>query len=224
MIYVYAFCPKPSIPLSLPVGITSAPVQLISVGDLGAIAELDVDVSHIKDDDQQLMTAVLNHDRVLGHLFTQTVLLPLRFGTQFIHQASLQSYLQTHQLTYLQRLDALANKAEYLVKLAPKSVAVPPVDSTVTGRAYFLAKKTRLQAQTQVQLQQTDELHHFLETLHTSHIAYVQSSPQEGEERLHLLLMRDPDRATAQLADWQRQLPSWDLSCSQPLPPYHFAT
>ncbi|NER84166.1 MAG: hypothetical protein F6K42_32440 [Leptolyngbya sp. SIO1D8] len=223
MIYVYAFCPSPSTPLAMPKGIAHPVVQVVSGGQLGAIAEFDLDVSQLKEDDQQLMDAVLSHDHVLGHLFNQTVLLPLRFGTQFKSKEALQNYLQIHQDTYLQRLEMLSNKAEYLVKLAPKSFPLSPINETLKGRAYFLAKKERLQAQTQAQVQQDGELQQFLAHLQTANVEFIQSASHEGEERLHILSMRDPAIAKAQLTHWQKLIPSWQIHCSQPLPPYHFA-
>ena len=91
MIYVYALCPTPGESLSLPQGIAQ-PVQLLVAEGLGAIAEPEVDVAQVREDDAQLMEAVLAHDRVLGQLFAQMPLLPLRFGTQFKDLSSLQTF------------------------------------------------------------------------------------------------------------------------------------
>ncbi|MEM1291107.1 MAG: GvpL/GvpF family gas vesicle protein [Cyanobacteria bacterium P01_H01_bin.162] len=223
MIYVYALCPTPGESLSLPQGIAQ-PVQLLVAEGLGAIAEPEVDVAQVREDDAQLMEAVLAHDRVLGQLFAQMPLLPLRFGTQFKDRSSLQTFLHSHQQTYLQRLQTLQDRAEYLLKLSPQPYAAPAVDETVRGREYFLAKKRRLQEQTAALAQQQGELQSFLTTLTAAHIPFVQSAPQEEEERLHILLSRDALTAQTLLAEWQRQLPTWQLVCSEPLPPYHFAT
>ncbi|MGD1927718.1 MAG: GvpL/GvpF family gas vesicle protein [Leptolyngbyaceae cyanobacterium] len=223
MIYVYALCPTPGESLSLPQGIAQ-PVQLLVAEGLGAIAEPEVDVAQVREDDAQLMEAVLAHDRVLGQLFAQMPLLPLRFGTQFKDLSSLQTFLHSHQQTYLQRLQALQDRAEYLLKLSPQPYVAPEVDETVRGREYFLAKKRRLQEQTTALAQQQEELQSFLNTLTAAHIPFVQSAPQEEEERLHILLSRDAMTAQTWLAEWQRQLPTWQLVCSEPLPPYHFAT
>jgi hypothetical protein len=222
MIYVYAFCPVPDSPLSLPEGIAHPEVQLTAVDKIGAVAEPDVDVSHVREDDAQLMNAVLAHDRVLGHLFDQTVLLPLRFGTQFTSRASLETFLVNHQHTYRQRLDALQDRAEYLLKLTPQLPAVS--DETLKGREYFLAKKQRLQAQATLREQRDVEYQQFLSYLQESNILFVQSAPQDDEMRLHVLLGRDGAIAGERVSAWQVTLPSWQLSCSQPLPPYHFAT
>lgn len=223
MIYVYAFCPSPAEPLSMPEGIAHPAVQLMLEGALGAIAEFDLDIAQLREDDHQLMEAVLSHDRVLGQLFTQTMLLPLRFGTQFTSETSLRTYLQTHQEAHRQRLATLADKAEYLIKLMPKSPELPSLDNTLKGRDYFLAKKRRLQAQTQAQTQQSGEFQQFLAYLQTVDAEVIQSEPNQAEERLYILSSRDPAIATAQFSDWQQRIPSWQLYCSEPLPPYHFA-
>lgn len=223
MLYVYAFCPKPSISLTLPAGITHATVQVITGEKLAAIAEPDIDVAQIKDDDQQLMGAILAHDHVLVQLFDQTALLPLRFGTQFQNTASLETYLRTHQDTHLQTLATLADRAEYLVKLIPHAYSPMPVDEQLKGREYFLAKKKRLQAQTQFQTQQTSELQQFVGHLEAIPIQYLEGSPQEEQVRFHILADRDATALQSHLKTWQQQLPSWEISLSDPLPPYHFA-
>jgi len=224
LIYVYALCPPLPETLPLPAGIAHASVQLVTAGELSAIAEFDLDVSHLKDDDQQLMQAVLVHDHVLTQMFAATVLLPLRFGTQLTDEAALVAYLQEHQVTYQSRLAALANKAEYLVKLTPNPIELPPLDESLKGRDYFLAKKQRLQAQTQAQTQQNDELQRLSDHLQDRDMPFVQSAPQAEEERLHVLAHRDRAIAQAQIAEWQALIPSWQITCSEPLPPYHFAS
>jgi hypothetical protein len=223
MIYVYALCPSPPQPLSLPEGIAHDEVDLVIVGQLGAIAEAEIDIAQVKEDDAKLMDAVLAHDRVLGHMFPQTPLLPLRFGTQFKDEAALESFLESHETTYRDRLNSLQDKAEYLLKLSPKSLEMPEIDPDLKGREYFLEKKRRLQAHTEALHQQGDELQAFLIALEQEKIPYVQSAPQDGEERLHILLTRDADRTQGLIQAWQKGLSTWQVVCSEPLPPYHFA-
>lgn len=223
MIYVYALCPSPPAPLSLPEGIAHAEVDLVVVGQLGAIAEPNVDIAQVKENDAKLMDAVLAHDRVLGQLFDQIPLLPLRFGTHFKDEAALETFLESHEETYCERLDSLQDKAEYLLKLSRRSLYMPEIDSQLKGREYFLEKKRRLQTHSEALTQQENELQAFLAVLEAADIPFVQSTPQEGEERLHILLERDADRTQALMTEWQQQLPTWQLICSEPLPPYHFA-
>ncbi len=224
MLYLYALCPAPTHPLTLPAGMVQETVQLITVGELGAIVEPDVDIAALKDQDDRLMQAVLNHDRTLIALFSQTALLPLRFGTQFAHRTSLEQHLQQQQQTYLQKLSTLMDRAEYLLTLTPQTPEPPPVEASTSGRAYFLAKKQRLQAQAQVQQTQTAELTSFLHHLEEMGVPFVTSPARDGHERLNLLLSRDGEIVQTQVNAWQAShLRHWAVTCSDPLPPYHFA-
>lgn len=223
-IYVYGFCPVPTRgTLELPEGIAS-PTYLTQVGDLGAIAEAGLDIPALKDNDQQLMTAILSHDRVLQEIFDQGSVLPLRFGTQFAHQAALAAYLQHHQTQHLQQLSQLASKAEYLIKLTPQPIGTPSPSETLTGRAYFLDKKRRLQAQTAHQQQQQQQLDALLAHLQQTYGDVVLSPAQEGQQRLHLLGDRQPTFVDSALGQWQAIAPAWEIDCSAPLPPYHFTS
>jgi len=223
MIYLYALCPSLAVSLAPPVGIGDSPVEVLTIEPLGAVIERDVDVAQLKEDDAKLMEAVLAHDRVLGHFFSQTPLLPLRFGTQFKDIDSVKSFLADQGETYRQRLEHLQDKAEYLVKLMPQPLEMPAIADELKGRDYFLAKKQRLQAQTAALNQQAEELQQFFDYLASHQIPCVRSTPQETEERLHVLLSRDADATQAFMLTWQQQLPTWQLVCSEPLPPYHFA-
>lgn len=197
-------------------------MQLLVEGNLGAIAECDLDLSDIREDDVLLMEAVLSHDRILSQVFAQTELLPLRFGTQFTSEASLRTYLQTHQEPHLHRLAALTNKAEYLVKLTPKPLAVVSPSDTPEEHAHLSHQKQH--TPNQALTQQSAEFHQLLAYLQTRNVEVIQSDRHDTEERLYVLSARNPAIAKAQLIDWQRRVPSWQLYGSEPLPPYHFAT
>lgn len=224
MIYLYALCPSLAVSSGFPEGIGTAPVEVLTVGPLGAVIEPDVDIAQIQADDTQLMTAVLAHDRILGHFFTQTPLLPLRFGTQFKDLDSVKTLLSAQGETYRQKLDYLQDKAEYLVKLIPQPLDLPEIATDLRGRDYFLAKKQRLQDHTIALHEQADHLQRFLADLQAANIPLVQNAPQDNEERLHVLLSRDAETTQQLMKTWQEQLPTWQLLCSEPLPPYHFAS
>ncbi|WP_160299492.1 GvpL/GvpF family gas vesicle protein [Leptolyngbya iicbica] len=223
MIYLYALCPNSTETNNLPEGIGTAQVEVLTVGTLGAVIERDVDIAQIQKDDAQLMAAVLAHDRILSHLFTYSPLLPLRFGTQFSNSEAVTTFLKTQGETYRQKLSHLQDRAEYLVKLIPQPLDLPAIASDLKGREYFLAKKQRLQDHTAALNQQADELQTFLTDLATQDIPLVRSAPQDHEERLHVLLSRDTDTTEQVIMTWQEQLPNWQVVCSEPLPPYHFA-
>lgn len=223
MIYLYALCPSLAVSSDLPEGIGASNVEILTVASLGAVIERDIDIAQIQADDTKLMAAVLAHDRVLAHFFDQAPLLPLRFGTQFRDVDSVKTFLASQGAAYRQKLDRLQDKAEYLVKLIPQALEMPAIAPDLKGRDYFLAKKQRLHAQTAALNQQADELQEFLTALAAANIPVVRSAPQDNEERLHVLLSRDAAKTQQFMTTWQQQLPTWQLICSEPLPPYHFA-
>ena len=223
MIYLYALCPSTTVAADLPEGIGTAQVEVLTVGPVGAVIERDVDIAQIQTDDTQLMAAVLAHDRILGHLFTHTPLLPLRFGTQLKDVDSVKAFLAAQGKTYHQKLTHLQDRAEYLVKLIPQPLDLPAIADDLKGRDYFLAKKQRLQDHSAALQQQADDLEDFFAGLTSQDIPLVRSASQDGEERLHVLLSRNVAATQELMNTWQQQLPTWQVICSEPLPPYHFA-
>lgn len=222
-IYIYGFCAVPvGADFELPAGIARQ-TYLIQAGALGAIAETHLDVQALKNNDQQLMTAILSHDRVLQEVFDQVPVLPLRFGTQFNQTSAVEAYLHHHQGQYLQRLAQLADQAEYLLKLKPKLIDPPPLSDALTGRDYFLAKKQRLQAQSAYQQTQQEQLQALMVHLQQRYETVALGSAPAGCQHFYLLAPRQKTVVETAGSRWQAIAPAWDISCSDPLPPYHFA-
>ncbi|HEY9763395.1 MAG TPA: GvpL/GvpF family gas vesicle protein [Trichocoleus sp.] len=223
-LYIYAVCWVPEKGLVLPPGIERDTV-LIEQAGLGAIAEPGLDLAALEADDQRLLTAVLTHDQVICDLFQQTTLLPLRFGIQLTSQVGLEAHLQENQKNYRRKLALLADKAEYQIKLVPAEVALPPLPEGLTGRDYFLAKKSRLQAQSEEQQRQQEELSHLMATLQPIYPNLQTATSDEGILRLYLLLNSSQAKELLLQAElWQRQMPRWQLNLSEALPPYHFVS
>ncbi len=221
--YVYAFLPSSVVPLELPDGIES-PVQLIAEAGLTAVVEEGLNLEHLQQSDNRLMQAVLLHDRVIRELFSQTALLPLRFGTHFVSKEALVSHLQANGRSYLELLHHLADKAEYTLKLTPLD---PPEEEEATsegrGRDYFLAKKRRFQAFQDHKQQQQDELEQIKEAIAQMYPGAVYSAVKDDVERVHLFVPRRLELALLeQLSEWQGRSPHWQVELSEALPPYHF--
>lgn len=221
--YTYAFFRTSDTPIQLHDGIISE-VQIIRTPELSALVEPEFDVEAIQHDDNQLVQAVLTHDRVICDLFWQTTILPLRFGTQFISEEKLLHHLIANQDQYLAKLDQLEGKAEYRLQLAPIEPSEPEDrDRDLKGRAYFLAKKQRYQDQQDQQTQQQQELETVLSAIAQDYPDYIRREPSQGIEKLYLLVDRQLEMALyQQLYDWQAQCPSWELDLGEALPPYHF--
>lgn len=220
-VYVYGIVALPlqTIP---PLGF-QAEVTLVEVGPIAAVVEPDLDVAAMQADDQQLLTAVLSHDRVICELFQSQSILPMRFGTQLASATKLRQHLTAKGATYTQKLTYLAERAEYQLKLVPQPVPLPPLAEGLKGREYFLAKKQRLQQQSQQQQQQQQDLARLLAQIDTAYPQRVQCPPGEDEQKIYLLLATDEAAQLQQYtADWLARSPGWQLSWSEALPPYHF--
>ena len=215
-IYLYSICPRPQQPLTLPLGLAE-PTQLIAVDNIAAVVETGVDL-----DEPRLLNAVLSHDRVICELFQTTPLLPLRFGTQITSLNHLKAHLATQGADYAAKLEALAPKAEYQLKLIAQTVELPPVAAGLTGRDYFLAKKQRLEDQTTSQEQQQAELAQVLDHIYSAYSDCLEAESPAGEARVYILVDRGDEALVQHLEEWRSQAPHWNLMLSDPLPPYHF--
>lgn len=220
-IYLYSICPRPSQPLVLPLGLAE-PTQLIAVDDVAAVVETGVDLAALQTDEPRLLNAVLSHDRVICELFQHTPLLPLRFGTQIASVEHLREHLSNQGADYTAKLNILAPKVEYQVKLVAAEVAAPPLAEGLTGREYFLAKKQRLQDQTAAQEQQQAELAQLLDQLLSAYGDSIESEAPAGEARIYVLVDRDDQTLPQWIEEMRSQAPHWTLLLSEPLPPYHF--
>jgi Gas vesicle synthesis protein GvpL/GvpF len=221
--YTYAFINWPVISLSLPLGIEND-LEIVHSGAIGAIVEPGIAFDHLQIDDELLLRAALEHDRVICELFTKTTLLPLRFGTRFLSKEGLVAHLEEHADTYLEKLRNLKDKAEHTLKLIP--IELPPglpLPET-TGREYFLAKKKRLEEQQAHQELQVSDLETLL--LNVADLAddLKVAEPQEsGIQRIHFLAERKLlSSLDGHLQGWQVDCTTWTIELERNLPPYHF--
>ncbi|NEQ96261.1 MAG: gas vesicle protein [Cyanothece sp. SIO2G6] len=223
--YAYAFLKVPDPSAKLPMGIESAST-LVVCNQIAALVEPDLAVDDLRESDERLVRAVVDHDRVIQELFTITTVLPLRFGTVFLSEQHLMEHLHDRQAHYSAQLERLEGKAEYLVKLQPLPFPQDnPESETQTGRKYFLAKKQRYQAQTQYKQQQQQELDDYVERLRQQGLEVLQGEGDDEVERLYILGDRPQSADTMQpLPDQVEQYTTWQIAVGDPLPPYHFVS
>ena len=220
-IYLYSICPRPLQPLTLPLGLAEA-TKLIAVNDIAAVVETGVDLEALQTDEPRLLNAVLSHDRVICELFQHTPLLPLRFGTQIASVDHLKAHLTSQGADYAAKLDALAPKVEYQLKLAAQTVELSPLAEGLAGRAYFLAKKQRIHDQTTAQENQQQALVSLLNRIRSVYGDCLESEGPDGEIRIYILVDRDDARLHRRVEEWRSQTTHWAITLSEPLPPYHF--
>jgi Gas vesicle synthesis protein GvpL/GvpF len=220
--YTYAFFKTPAIPLNVLPGIEGE-VQVVNRGSLSALVEPDLDLEAVQKDDNQLVQAVLTHDRMICELFWQTTILPLRFGTFFISLDSLLDHLESNQATYLAKLSQLEGKAEYRLTLTPLEVSEVPIPSDLKGKQYFLAKKQQYETQQALQNQQTAELQDLMAAIAQCYPDRILTEAKGGVEKLYLLADRQQEATLYdRLQNWQNQSSQWELMLGEALPPYHF--
>jgi hypothetical protein len=222
--YVYALLRSSTVPTSLPDGITSA-LQIVGDEQLAAVVEPNLSLETLQQDDQRLVQAVLRHDHVIQMLFSQTTVLPLRFGTCFFSQESLVAHLNTQQQQYLEKLVWLEGKAEYTLKCIPHVLPDLPIPAAAKGKDYFLAKKQQYQAQLEWQSNQKEEMKELIGAIAKIYPAYLLENSTSDLEKIHFL--GDLNNATMldqALERWHANCPHWDLELSEALPPYHFVS
>lgn len=200
------------------------PLEGIEVDGVTAVVEPDLAIAPLKENDEVLMRAVVNHDRVIRELFEQRTLLPLRFGTCFPSAKDLQDHLQTNAPRYRDRLKQLQGKAEGVLRLMPLPYSATTPLPEAGGKAYFLAKKRQYQEQVEYQHRQKQERELLRQAIARHYPDIFLGEPREdGMERLYILIERDAGTALENYMEmWEAQCPSWELSLEVPLPPYHF--
>jgi hypothetical protein len=223
LIYVYGICQPPQAPLTLPLGLQGE-TQLVMLDNIGAIVEPGIDLESIQAEEPLLLTAVLSHDRVIREVFQQQVtILPIRFGTQLASLAKVQEHLAAQATEYQTKLVHLAEKAEYQIKFAAEPLPLSPLPEGLKGRDYFLAKKQRIQDQTAQQQQQQADLETLLNHIYATFTDCVGTASEDGNPKVYLLLDAAAAERLPDLAEqWRSQVPGWQFSISEALPPYHF--
>jgi hypothetical protein len=228
MIYTFAILLAPA-PDALPLGITGKPIQYLNCDRIVAAVEPDVDIEALKLlPEQALVQAIIQHDRLICELFEQRTLLPLRFGTAFVSITALENYLQTESQKLIASLERLDGYAEFLIT----GTATPPkpeVTANLKGKDYLLAKRSQYLQQEQLRSQLQKEILDYQQII-TDHLnseypPKFQHVETQGSEdvRVYVLLPRSQvDYLQQKLRSWEEMHSHWQISWSQPLPPYHF--
>jgi len=229
MLYTYGFIARPetNVDLSLPTGIRN-PVQIFGSQSLQAIVEIDAFPDQLPTEDEALLDAVLHHDRVVQWVFQAVPVLPLRFGSQFSTVESLETYLQDHEILYGEQLQQFCDRAEFSLAFVPRSASESPLELSTAekGRAFFLAKKQRLQDENDRLERQQIQWKQLKQQIQIAYPHSLWSESNEGSlAKVHLLLSfkRHP-HLQKQIIQWEESFSEWQLHLSNPLPPYHFVT
>ncbi|MBO0351272.1 GvpL/GvpF family gas vesicle protein [Phormidium pseudopriestleyi FRX01] len=221
-VYAYAFLKTPPVELELPLGINQL-VQLVPGTEICAVVEFDVDINRLQGDDALLVQAIVAHDRTLGELFEQQCLLPLRFGTLFLSLQALQEHLVTREAEYLEKLDRLVDKGEYILKCIPRPEPESEISTEVRGKAYLLAKKQRYQATQAFQNEQSAQWDWIRRQVTELYPEAIASDLEDQSHRIFLLAsIQEEPLLYERFQEWQQTCSAWELQLGEALPPYHF--
>lgn len=221
-LHIYALLKTPAEPLDLPSGIAGQ-VQIFNCDRISAIVEPEISVASLEADSDQLMQAVLAHDRVICQVFRQTSVLPLRFGTYFASTESLQTHLISQNQQYLEKLEQLDGKGEYIIKFTPLLPPDDPLPSETGGRQYFLAKKQRYQQIQDFQDTQTVEWENAVEFASQTYQSVIVKPTPEREGKIYLLFnLKDETLLLELYHTFQQNCTHWEVQLGAALPPYHF--
>lgn len=226
--YVYAFIKSQSYSIKSLTGI-SEPVTLVDAGGLSAVVELNLQAEHLPQtsNEEQLMQAVLTHDRIVCQIFKETTILPLRFGTCFDSEARLLQHMKNHEDHYCQQLEKLMGRGEYLLQGTPRTFSenTQPTETSpkpVKGRDYFLQKKRLHHQRLNLKEQQEKQWQDLIDAIVRIH-PIVHGKPHQQSERIYILMPRNQELTLIQwLNEQQKKIDLWELNLGNALPAYHF--
>ncbi|NJK34609.1 MAG: hypothetical protein HC919_06450 [Oscillatoriales cyanobacterium SM2_2_1] len=224
MIYTYAFLLSP--PPKAGIAGIGQRVEFVTVGTIAAAVEQGVDVQRLKAESEDLLLqAVLDHERVVQSLFRLQAVLPLRFGTAFLSVEHLMDYLKTMQLVLGERLQQLEGYSEFLLEAVRSDPPASAEESdSIGGLAYLEAKKERYRVAQRLQesiLREAEQVWQLV----NSYPSYRVPTNDPKHTRVYLLLHgEERTHVQAVMEHWQGGHSQWQISWSQPLPPYHFVS
>jgi hypothetical protein len=199
VIWLYAVCEHPELPLPHVPGLAGAPLEGIADGPLLAVASRHDDVP-----DDCATDALWTHERVVEAIQTERAVLPMRFGTRRACAGSVREALADRREELLAGLDRVRGRVELAVRAMEPPLPAPD------GRAY-LGRRQKAAA-----------LH---DTLAVFAVAACRRPERGADELLRgSYLVERPALPTfnAAVETLQREHPEASLVCTGPWPAYSF--
>jgi len=179
-----------------------------------------------------LSAAGVRHQRAVSAIAEQTEILPARFGTVFLTEASLQADVQKRKRTLDADFKRIKDADEWGVKVfsLPVKVELPPAESR-TGKDYLKTKAALLQRRPTKPKGPDPQLDTFAQQLKQIAIDSAEggkiSSGQRGLEWQSSLLLKRGDRKKfeALLKKFSKQwVDTRRIEATGPWPPYSFVS
>lgn len=222
-IYVYVLMKLPESDLILPSGMGNG-LEVVAVDGVAAVVERGIVLEDIQQNEEDLLRAVLCHDRVICELFGQGAVLPLRFGSSFVSVEAIRSHLEVRKDEFAQKLGYLEGKGELLLKMVPVEAKPVSISAEARGKEYFLAKKQRYESSQVFLKEQAEQLEVLLGLIAEFYPQMKRVPPQVNLERVYLLIKLNEELLLKQrVEEWQQRCKYWELFLGKAMPAYHFA-
>lgn len=220
-------------------GLQGRPIERISVRPLAMLTsalEPEVFVGVEEEGllpDSRLARLAAEHDTTVSRLFERGPILPLRMGIFLRDQAGAMILLRDQAAEWLQALDRVEGKAEWickvrLVETGSPPATEPPNPDARTGTAYIEQMLSRARAAQGRQ----DRMNAQLEQLHTGLMEHAaDANPVSGAASdvmlsvAYLVSRRSEEAFRSAMDMYQPLLAEQGCACTLtgPWPPYHFA-
>jgi hypothetical protein len=211
VIWVYAVCERPDLPLPRVRGLARAPLDMIAEGPLLAVLS-----QHAQAPDEPALDALWAHERVVESLMVERAVLPMRFGTGPPSTDGVRQALAGRRDVLLEALDRVRGRVELAMRAMQPAACAPaaPPPAAASGREYLRARLagTRTLA----------ALHEPLAALAVAARCWPQRAPGELLRTSYLV----DEQAVAQfrraVESLEREHPQAALLCTGPWPAYSF--
>ena len=206
MIWVYAICDRPELPLPRVRGLGRAPLSAITEGPLVAVIS-----RHVEDPDEPARDALWTHEQVVEALMAERAVLPIRFGTRPADVEAVRNALFSRRDVLLAELDKVRGRVELGVRVMQLDAAL---HEAASGEEYVL---TRLAGS-----RTADALHEPLAALAVEARRWPERAPDELLRAAYLVDELRVGRFREAVEELQGDHHEALLLCTGPWPVYSF--
>lgn len=175
-----------------------------------------------------LAAASVRHQRVVGEIAARTAILPARFGTVFLSEASLEAHVRKNKRSLLSAFRRIADADEWGVKVFAVAQRSAPALRAASGTEYLRRKATALET---ARGTLDPDVRSFAQALRRIAQASAAGGKVSGGQRdlewqASFLLRRSRQKQWRAVLDrfaarWQK---SRRIECTGPWPPYSFVS
>jgi hypothetical protein len=222
VIWAYAICDQPALPLPRRRGLAHAPLEAIVEGALVAVVSRPTHAPG-----EPALDALWAHERVVERLMADRAVLPLRFGTKLADRQAMIAALAARRDEFAAALGRVRNRVELGVRAMGvggndhvSTVAAPlaPPPAAPTGREYLIGKLARGHRYEQ----EAAALHEPLAALAAESRRSRLQSEDELLRAAYLVGRADVARFRARVERLQAAHRDVAILCTGPWPPYSF--